>query len=99
MAIPGEPVAVEVLGIGAQQIADALLAHATDGVAPEPCLAELAVSAFRVEETFETLAGVRVAVAGVVIVPVVAAVARNARPARNFRIAVIVVRADGATQS
>jgi len=57
------------------------------------------VGTLGIEEALEALAGVGVAVSGVVVVPVVAAVARNARPARNFRVAVVVVGADGATQT
>ena len=97
MTISCESIAVEILRIGAQQVADAVLAHAANCVAPKSGFAKLAVSSLGVKETLETLAGVRVAVSGVVVVPVVAAVARHARTAGNFRISVVVVGADGAT--
>jgi len=99
MAISGEPIAVEVLRVRAQEVADALLAHASNGVTPESGLAVLAVSALRVEEAFETVAGVGVTVGGVVVVPVVTTVAWDARAAGDFRISVIVIRAYGTAES
>ena len=99
MAVAGEAVAVEVLGIGAKDVADALFANAADGVAPESSLAVLAVGALGVEETFEALARVGVAVAGVVVVPVVATVAGHARPAGDLGVSVVVVGTDGATEA
>ena len=97
MAIAGESIAVEVLWVRAQEVADAVLTHATHGVAPESGLAVLAVSSLGVEEAFEAIAGVGVAVSGVVIVPVVTAVAGDAGAAGNFRISVIVVSTHGTT--
>ena len=99
MAVAGEAIAVEVLGIGAKDVADALLANAADGVAPESSLAVLAVGALGVEETFEALARVGVAVAGVVVVPVVATVAGHARTAGDLGVSVVVVGTDGATEA
>ena len=97
MAISGEPIAVEILRVRSQQIADALLANASDRIAPVSGLAELTVGALRVEETLEAVARVWVAVCGVVVVPVVAAVAGDAGAARDFRVTVVVVGANGAT--
>ena len=99
MAIAGEAIAVEVLRVRAQEVADAVLAHATHGVAPESSLAVLAVSSLGVEEAFEAVSGVGVAVSGVVVVPVVTAVAGDAGATGNFRISMIVVRAYGTTES
>ena len=81
--------------VRSKEVTDALRANAIHGVAPVSGLAELTVRALRVEKTFEAGAGIRVTVAGVVVVPVVAAVARDARTAGNFRISVIVIRTHG----
>jgi len=99
MAVPSESVAVKVLRVRSQDVTDTLFAHASDSVAPESGLAVLAVSALRVEETLETAAGVGIAVAGVVVVPVVTAVAWDAGAAGNFRISVKIVSTHGATES
>ena len=89
-----EAVAVKVIGVGAEDVAHALLAASVDGVAEEAGLAELAAVADGVEEALEALAGVRVAVAGVLVVPVVAAVAGHAAAAGDFGVAVVVVGAE-----
>ena len=93
--ISGESITIEMFRVRSQNIADALGANATDGVAPVAGFAELTVGPLRVEKTFEAGARIWVTVTGVVKAPVVAAVARDARTAGNFGISVIVVSTHG----
>lgn len=99
VAVSGEAIAVEVLRIRAEDVTNAFLANTPDSVTPESGFTVFAMGALRVEEALETVAGVWVAVSCVVVVPVVATVARNAGASRYFRIAVVVVCADRTTQT
>ena len=76
--IAGEPVAVGVLLVGTEDIALALVTGLCHSVAKVPGLAVLAIVALRVEDALEALASAGIAVAGVLLVPVVAAVALDA---------------------
>ena len=91
MTISSKSIAIEIFWIGSKKVAEAFGTDADHRVAPVAGLAELAVSPFRVEQTFETSSGIWVTVSSVVEAPVVAAVTRHARTARNFRISVIIV--------
>ena len=79
--------------IGAEHVTCALLAHVFNSVPKKAWLAELAVVTLGVEEAFEADTRVRVAVAGVLEVPVVGAVAAVATTARDLWVAIEVVGA------
>ena len=77
--------------VGAEHVTCALLAHVFNSVPKKAWLAELAVVTLRVEEALEADTRVRVAVAGVLEVPVVGTVAVVAAATGDLGVAIEVV--------
>ena len=99
VALPREAVTGKVLRVGSERVAVALHTHVVDGISEESWHAVLTVPAFCVVDALQALAGLRVAVPGLLWVPVPATVAGDAGASRDLWVAVEIVRADIAAGS